>query len=123
MWEILGVWRNHSEGTEVASPAKIKIVRDTTWYSGSSILSMGLGLIRGFLAARWLGPEGYGMLSIVRLVLSYGLSANFGALAGLSREIPRFRGIGEPGKVQQTKDISLKFSLIVSGAVSVGFLI
>ena len=105
------------------STTKKRIVRDITWYSNSNYLNTGLGLIRGYLAARLLGPQAYGLYSYVLLVVGYGLNANFGALAGLSREVPRLKGIQDFNNVQRTKDIALTLSMTVSGIISVGLLV
>jgi stage V sporulation protein B len=65
-------------------------VRDVGLYFGGTLLNQGVSFFTGVLVARWLGPAGYGVLSIVRNI--YGVAAIF---APLGLDLALLRHFGE----------------------------
>jgi O-antigen/teichoic acid export membrane protein len=62
------------------------------YYSSSAYVSQVIGLISGFLVARLLGPEDFGILNAVMLVLGYAAYAEMGVLSVMGRDLPLFLG-------------------------------
>jgi O-antigen/teichoic acid export membrane protein len=77
---------------------KFQIIKDILSYSASAIVSMALGLVAGFLVARLLGPEDFGIWNAVSLVLAYGAYLELGALSAMGRDLPFHHGQGNVEK-------------------------
>ena len=65
-----------------------RIFHDVSWLSGGHLLSFGLVIAQGFIAARSLGPVLFGAWSICQLVLYYSMYLHMGTAHALVRELP-----------------------------------
>lgn len=80
-----------------------------------------LGLARGALTARYLTPDGFGLLGLVNVILTYGALANLGLKPAAHREILQAQGRGDAagrGEVQDNA-ITVTSLLAVTAAVVV----
>ncbi len=71
---------------------KLKIIRDTLYFSSSRYLLLGLSVVRNLVVARVLGPEDYGLWIIATLVLTYGDQIHLGLRHAGDKEIPYYTG-------------------------------
>ncbi len=83
--------------------------------AGSTILTRFLRIFRGFLVAKFLGPELMGVWSALFLLLMYGENLNLGVHTSLTREIPLERGRGNHDQVKKLKNNALSFTVFLSG--------
>jgi len=65
-----------------------KIIRDFIGIAGSQYLVRMLLVARGVIAARLLGPTGFGLWNGISLVMDYGTQSQFGTLQGLDQTVP-----------------------------------
>ena len=94
--------------TAVGSP----IVREFLLLGSSTVLYQGSRFAVGFLAARILGPSSFGLWQTLYLISIYGGGASLGIINAMDREVPYFKGKGEPDKVQQVRRNSLGFLVL-----------
>jgi O-antigen/teichoic acid export membrane protein len=66
----------------------------SSMFTVSRVLGAVIGMLRGFLLAKWLGPSSYGTWQFVNLFGQYGSYAGLSTRSGISREIPFLRGKG-----------------------------
>ncbi len=93
-------------------------VRDVALFFGGTLISQAVTFLSGVLVARWLGPDHYGVLSLVRNV--YGVIA---ILAPLGLDLSLLRHLGENGddwprsiaQVHRFRLIALLVNLAVLG--------
>jgi O-antigen/teichoic acid export membrane protein len=71
---------------------KLKIIRDTLYFSSSRYVLLGLSVVRNLVVARVLGPEDYGLWIIATLVLTYGDQIHLGLRHAGDKEIPYYTG-------------------------------
>ena len=77
-----------------------KAIRHTLLLTGSIILSQIILTLRGFIAARFLGPNLYGLWHGLRIILNNSDYYNLGIYEGMKREVPYYRGKGDLKKVE-----------------------
>lgn len=78
-----------------------------------------LQLIRGLVLARQLGPEDFGVLTLVALVAAWGAYSDIGVTAAMSREIPVGLAAGDRERIVRVHSTSVWFRLL-SGSVVAG---
>ncbi len=66
--------------------------REITGFAGSQYLTRFATILKGFIVAKLLGPEGNGMWQHFVLVSDYALYSQLGALPGLNKELGHRRG-------------------------------
>lgn len=93
---------------------KEKIVKDTLFYSSSTILSRFFGFIRSIIVARFLGPSLYGMWNALFIILEYSRYSSLGVLNAMNREIPFYRGKKEHEKVKNIRNMGFSAACIPS---------
>lgn len=71
-------------------------------------------VLRGFLAARLLGPATFGQWNVFLLAFEYGQYAHFGVLNGLNKETAFRLGRGEPDEARRMEDAGLASMLLTS---------
>src|SRR5436853_6891908 len=64
-----------------------KFIRDSVGFAFSQYLVRFLNLVRGLVAARLLGPAGYGTWTAILLIMDYGVNAPFGTYQGLDQVV------------------------------------
>lgn len=90
---------------------------------GTSYGDMLLGLVRGILVMRAIGPTGRGLMRTVHLFSRYLSNAHLGALHGVSKELPMALGRRDEADVQQIQDVGSTTIILLSLLASLGMLI
>ncbi len=90
---------------------------------GGNITASLLGALGGLLVARYLGPEVTGRFRIFTIPLLYLTFLHLGTFDGLWRQIPFYLGKQMPGKVESQAAAAGAWNRLVSGLVSVAFLV
>lgn len=93
-----------------------KFVRDSIGFATSQYLVRILGTIRGLVAARLLGPVGYGEWNALMLLLDYGGTAPFGTYQGLDQSVPARIVDGDARALDRLKRAGL-FNVLISTAL------
>jgi O-antigen/teichoic acid export membrane protein len=73
--------------------------RASSLFTATRVLGAFVGVIKGFLIAKWLGPTSYGTWQFVSLFGQYGAYAGLSTRSGINREIPFLRGRGDLKKL------------------------
>jgi O-antigen/teichoic acid export membrane protein len=89
----------------------------------STGLVRGLGIATFLVSRRFLGPELTGVWNLVQTVTGYVMSANSGVLAGAEREVPYWRGRGDPSLEDRSRRQMFSFSLVEASAVAAAVLL
>ena len=92
-----------------------KFVRDSIGFAVSQYLVRFLTTVRGLIAARLLGPAGYGSWNAVMLIMDYGCYAPAGTYAGLDRAVPARIVDGDAQRLEQLKRSGLFNVLVTTG--------
>jgi O-antigen/teichoic acid export membrane protein len=88
-----------------------KFVRDSVGFAVSQYLVRFLNLVRGLVAARLLGPGGYGAWNAIMLLFDYGACAPLGTYQGLDRVVPARIVDGDAHRLERVKRSGL-FSVL-----------
>lgn len=75
-----------------------KAITDITFVTLSQYLTQFILILRGFIFAKFLGPEQFGVYSAIFLFYTYGVYAQLGILDGLWRLVPYFLAQGDEAK-------------------------
>jgi O-antigen/teichoic acid export membrane protein len=87
-------------------------------------LGMLVGIVRGVLVPRLLDPSTYGIYKTFLIIPTYVRAGHLGAVSGLSRQIPYFRGKEDPEGLKSAVRVAYTFSLgsaLLSCAVLVAY--
>lgn len=109
--------------TEPPSPRKHtygQILKSSVWVGGSSMLNMGIGMVRTKVMAVILGPAGVGLMGLYGSVIDVALSiAGMGVNTSGVRQIAEASGSGNPEKAARTAIVLRRTSLFLGilGAV------
>jgi len=71
-------------------------------------------LIVSLVAARWIGPEGFGVWNVLYLFLLYGVLVTLGVPSGMNREVPMLNGKGREDHAHLVANVALWFVLATS---------
>jgi O-antigen/teichoic acid export membrane protein len=93
-----------------------KFIRDSVGFAFSQYLVRFLNLVRGLIAARMLGPAGYGAWNAIMLLFDYGVYAPFGTYQGLDQAVPARIVDGDAGRLERVKRAGL-FNVAVSSVL------
>lgn len=93
---------------------RTRVLRSGVKFGGLKLLAVVAAALAGFLSARLLGPEGYGIWESARLALVYIPFLPLGVDAAAYRDIPLLRGKEQYAAVQEVKDVYLTFALLVA---------
>ena len=96
-----------------------KILKDTGYLLGSSVVARIISGAAGIVTARVLGPADYGLLRIINYIPSLAKFGSFGFGAVAKREIPHVRGSGQGTAVEKRiKDVSFSADILWSALLS-----
>lgn len=70
-----------------------KIIRDSATLGGRQAVGLGLTVLQNIYAAKYLGPEGFGVYAIVTILSMIAAVGNLGYLGAAARELPHYRGL------------------------------
>ena len=90
------------------------VIRDASFFSGSTYLSQAMFFIRGFLNARILGPGLYGLWSALNIILNYGSYMHLGSLNAMNREIPYQNGRHSPEGMDKVRNTTFTTLLVMN---------
>ncbi len=108
------------------SPSERPYRRRQSVFSGlfmmlaSSYSDMVLGMVRGVLVARAIGPTGRGLMRIVHLFNKYLSNAHLGILHGVSKELPMAVGREDEADVQQIEDVGTTAVVLLESLAGLG---
>ena len=68
-------------------------------------------LIVTLVAARWIGPDGFGVWNVLYLFLVYGVLVTLGVPSGMNREVPMLKGRGREDLAHTAANVTLWFVL------------
>ena len=100
-----------------------RFIRDSIGYAVSQYLVRFLTTFRGLLAARLLGPAGYGDWNAILLLMDYGTNAHSCTLAGLDQAVPARIVDGDEAKLAKVKRSGLFNLMLVWGLYAVACLL
>ena len=100
-----------------------KLVRDSLGFAISQYVVRALSTLRGLLAARLLGPAGYGDWNAIMLLMDYGTNAHSCTLAGLDQAVPARIVDGDEPRLSAVKRAGLFNMMLVSGLFAVSCLL
>jgi O-antigen/teichoic acid export membrane protein len=92
-----------------------KFVRDSLGFAISQYVMRALSTLRGLLAARLLGPAGYGDWNAIMLLMDYGTNAHSCTLAGLDQAVPARIVDGDEARLAAVKRAGLFNMMLVAG--------
>ncbi|MBI1797522.1 MAG: oligosaccharide flippase family protein [Candidatus Eisenbacteria bacterium] len=84
-----------------------KFIRDSVGFASSQYLVRFLNLVRGLVAARMLGPAGYGAWNAIMLLFDYGGYAPLGTYQGLDQAVPARIVDGHARRLERVKRAGL----------------
>lgn len=93
-----------------------KFIRDSLGYAVSQYLVRFLTTARGLLAARMLGPAGYGSWNAIMLIMDYATNAHACTFAGLDQAVPARIVDGDEARLSRVKRAGL-FNVAVTMAL------
>jgi len=100
-----------------------KFVRDSLGFAISQYVVRALSTLRGLLAARLLGPAGYGDWNAIMLLMDYGTNAHSCTLAGLDQAVPARIVDGDEARLAAVKRAGLFNIMLVSGLFAASCLV
>ena len=71
------------------------------------------------LAARWIGPEQFGVWNALALIPMYGVVITLGVGEGMGREVPFLRGAGRSEDARALADAALTW-IVVAAVIGAG---
>jgi O-antigen/teichoic acid export membrane protein len=84
-----------------------KFVRDSVGYAFAQYTVRAALMLRGLIAARFLGPGAYGAWNAIQIMIDYGPLASAGTQSGLDQMVPPRIVAGEPAALERTKRAAL----------------
>ena len=93
---------------------KTAIAKDTVFYTISQFFSQGIGVITSIIIRNALGPLYMGIWSALKVILDYAQYTGLGITSAVYCEIPYLRGAGKYTEIEEIKNVSFSFNLIVS---------
>jgi O-antigen/teichoic acid export membrane protein len=92
-----------------------KFIRDSLGYAISQYLVRFLMTVRGLIAARLLGPAGYGAWNAIMLIMDYGMYAPAGTYSGLDQAVPARIVDGDAARLDRLKRAGLLNVIVTTG--------
>jgi O-antigen/teichoic acid export membrane protein len=100
-----------------------KFIRDSLGFAISQYLVRFLITLRGLVAARMLGPGGYGVWNALLLIMDYGAYAPAGTFSGMDQAVPARIVDGDAARLDRLKRAGLLNVLVTTGVfVAAGLL-
>jgi O-antigen/teichoic acid export membrane protein len=100
-----------------------RIVRHVVGIGSANYVSAVLNAVRGILIARILGPDNYGIWSVLTLVLVWSQFADLGFGTAVTRQLPIARMEGDSAAAARAKSVSFGFKLGLTGIAALGIAI
>ena len=91
-----------------------KFIRDSLGFAAAQYVTRALLVLRGVLAARWLGPLAYGAWNALQLVMEYGAFSPLGTQQGLDQTVPPRIVEGDARALERLKRAGLFNVLVLS---------
>jgi len=101
----------------------MSFLKDTFFYSGSTIATQVIGFLRGITIRAILIPEILGIYNLIQVILGFVLVIDLGASSAASRELPILRGKNASDKEILVRGTVLWFSIGQSIVVGLGVII
>jgi O-antigen/teichoic acid export membrane protein len=104
-----------------------KSVKDISWMIGANILINPLQAAKGFIVAKYLGPEDYGIIKSVELIQMLNKFGDLGFNSTVIRDVGASMGGKNEAEIQEIKnnayssELVLTFVLFITGLLSVFF--
>lgn len=95
-----------------------RILKDSAFYSASTIIAQFIGVGTSIAMRRFLTPEMMGIWTTFLLVLNYCLFAEMGIFTAVEVRIPYLRGEGKDGDVQDIRNTAFTFAVLISGVIA-----
>lgn len=95
-----------------------KIASDTFVYTGATVASQFLSIIRGIIVANVLGPAMFGIWKGLGYIAAYSPYSNLGLFVGMSREYAYLTGKGDLQKAGEIRDTAFSFGTLMACLVS-----
>lgn len=89
------------------------IIKDASFFSGSVYIARALYFVRGFLNARFLGPELYGLWSALTIIFDYSSYLHLGSVNAMARDVPYYKGRRMEDVMVRVKNVTFTFSMVM----------
>jgi len=116
------IFRKRLTDVRATISGNLQTIRSVMAVLGSNVTSSVLGVLGGFLVARFLGPEVVGSFRVFLIPLTYLMFLNLGTNDGIQRQIPYYVGKEMPERVDAVASAAGAFNLFMSVVVSCGFI-
>jgi len=84
-----------------------KFIRETFGFAATQYVARAALMLRGFIAARLLGPQAYGAWGAIQLIMDYGAFTSAGTLQGLDQTVPAKLVEGDQEATRRVKRAAL----------------
>ena len=91
-----------------------KILKDSTVYTISTLLSQFLGIFTSIAMRRFLTPEMMGIWTTFLVILNYALFAHLGVFTAIEVKIPYLRGKGQNSELQHMRNVAFTMAIALS---------
>lgn len=91
-----------------------KIIKDSSIYSISTVVSQLVGVFTSIAMRRFLTPEMMGIWTTFLVILNYALFAHLGVFTAIEVKIPYLRGKNENSELQNMRNSAFTFAIILS---------
>ncbi len=88
---------------------KEQIIKDTLSLTIASYLAYFVRFLRGFILRRLLGPNLFGLYSVLIIVENYGIHSHLGAMSGAEKDLPYLIGKKDLSKLENAKNTAFSF--------------
>ncbi|HET9887200.1 MAG TPA: oligosaccharide flippase family protein, partial [bacterium] len=96
------------------------LLRDIAGFAGSQYFTRFTTLIKGFIVAKVLGPEGNGAWQHFILISDYAMQAHSGVLPGVNKELGHRFGEGDRSRVEATQNTGLGSVILTAFLMAAG---
>lgn len=91
-------------------------------YTLASYSSQVANMLGTLLVLRWLPPTQLGLWQTMLLVETYAMVLRLGVINGMNRQLPLLMGRGEDAAARDHAETALTYTLLIAGALFLGFL-
>jgi O-antigen/teichoic acid export membrane protein len=96
------------------------LLRDIAGFAGSQYFTRFSTLIKGFIVAKVLGPEGNGAWQHFMLISDYAMQAHSGVLPGVNKELGHRLGEGDRSRIEATQNTGLGSVILTAFLTAAG---
>ena len=94
-----------------------RIIKDSSIYTVSTIISQLLGVFTSIAMRRFLTPEMMGIWTTFLVILNYSLFAHLGVFTAVEVKIPYLRGRNENDTIQHVRNAAFTLAIVISTMV------